>query len=101
MLVVNTASKCMFTPQYEGLEELSKKYAGKGLVVIGVPCNDFGSQEPGGADEIGQFCQINYGVTFPMAGKTKVTGGDAHPFTPGRARRWGCLARLNGISTNT
>jgi glutathione peroxidase len=80
VLVVNTASQCGFTPQYEGLEELSKKYRDKGLVVLGVPCNDFGGQEPGGAEEIGQFCQINYGVSFPMAGKSKVTGRDAHPF---------------------
>ncbi len=80
VLVVNTASKCGFTPQYEGLEELSKKYRDKGLVVLGVPCNDFGGQEPGGSSDIAEFCQVNYGVSFPMAGKSKVTGRDAHPF---------------------
>jgi glutathione peroxidase len=80
VLVVNTASQCGYTPQYKDLEELSKKYEGKGLVVLGVPCNDFGGQEPGSAEEIGQFCETNYGVTFPMAGKAKVTGDSAHPF---------------------
>lgn len=80
VLVVNTASQCGFTPQYADLEEVAKKYEGKGLVVLGVPCNDFGSQEPGTADEITRFCAARFGITFPMAGKTKVTGGGAHPF---------------------
>lgn len=80
LLVVNTASECGFTPQYEGLEELWKTYGGRGLVVIGVPSNDFGGQEPGTAGEIANFCKINYGVTFPLAGKTVVKGLEAHPF---------------------
>lgn len=79
VLVVNTASKCGFTPQYEGLEELYKKYKDQGFVVLGFPCNQFGSQEPGSAEDIGTFCQINYGVTFPMFAKVKVNGEDAHP----------------------
>jgi glutathione peroxidase len=78
-LVVNTASKCGFTPQYEGLEKLYEQYKDDGLVVLGFPCNQFGHQEPGGADEIGEFCQLNYGVTFPMFEKIDVNGDDAHP----------------------
>lgn len=79
MLVVNTASKCGFTPQFEGLEELHRNYAGKGLAVLGFPCNQFGSQDPGSDSEIGQFCQLNYGVSFPMMGKIDVNGPAAHP----------------------
>ena len=78
-LVVNTASKCGFTPQYAGLEELYEKYADQGLVVLGFPCNQFGQQEPGEADEIEGFCQRNYGVSFPMFAKIDVNGPDAHP----------------------
>ncbi len=91
VLVVNTASQCGYTPQYKDLEELSKKYEGQGLVVLGVPCNDFGGQEPGTAEEIGQFCEKNYGVTFPMAGKAKVTGDGAHPFYQWARKRVGFL----------
>lgn len=80
MLVVNTASACGFTPQYQGLEALNKKYRERGLVVIGVPSNDFGSQEPGDSTKIANFCQINYGVSFPMATKVQVKGDEAHPF---------------------
>ncbi|NBX03635.1 MAG: glutathione peroxidase [Alphaproteobacteria bacterium] len=80
LLVVNTASKCGFTGQYEGLEKLYKKYKDKGLVIIGVPSNDFGAQEPGSAEEIVQFCKLNYGVTFPMTSKQVVSGDGAHPF---------------------
>jgi glutathione peroxidase len=80
LLVVNTASKCGFTAQYKDLEELYNKYKDKGFVVIGVPSNDFGQQEPGTASEIHNFCQLNYGVTFPMTSKQVVTGEDAHPF---------------------
>lgn len=79
VLVVNTASHCGFTPQYEGLEVLYKKYADQGLVVLGFPCNQFGKQEPGGAEEIGQTCYINYGVSFPMFEKIDVNGSAAHP----------------------
>jgi len=79
MLVVNTASKCGFTPQYEGLEAIYAKYRDRGLVVLGFPCNQFGEQEPGSADEIGAFCQKNYGVSFPMFEKIDVNGDHAHP----------------------
>ena len=78
-LVVNTASQCGFTGQYAGLQELYTQYADDGLVVLGFPCNQFGSQEPGEADEIGAFCEKNYGVTFPMFAKVDVNGPDAHP----------------------
>lgn len=79
VLVVNTASHCGFTPQYGGLEALYKKYAAQGLVVLGFPCNQFGKQEPGDADDIAQTCHINYGVSFPMFGKVEVNGTAAHP----------------------
>ncbi|ELF1048373.1 glutathione peroxidase [Enterobacter asburiae] len=79
VLVVNTASQCGFTPQYAGLEALYKKYADRGLVVLGFPCNQFGKQEPGGADEISKTCHINYGVSFPMFEKLEVNGSAAHP----------------------
>ena len=79
MLIVNTASKCGFTPQFGGLEELHKSYAGKGLAVLGFPCNQFGSQDPGADGEIAEFCQMNYGVSFPMMGKIDVNGPAAHP----------------------
>ena len=79
LLIVNTASKCGFTPQYAGLEKLHRDYQGRGLVVIGFPCNQFGGQEPGDAVEIGAFCQKNYGVSFPLAEKVEVNGADAHP----------------------
>jgi len=79
ILVVNTASKCGFTPQYEGLEKLYEKYKDKGLVILGFPCNQFGNQEPGSEKEIAEGCLINYGVTFPMFAKVDVNGNDAHP----------------------
>lgn len=79
ILVVNTASHCGFTPQYAGLEMLYKKYADQGLVVLGFPCNQFGKQEPGGADEIAQVCHIKYGVSFPMFEKVEVNGASTHP----------------------
>lgn len=79
ILVVNTASKCGFTPQYEGLQELHEQYADKGLVVVGFPCNQFGAQEPGSADDIAGFCDLNYGVSFPMSEKIDVNGANAHP----------------------
>lgn len=80
MLIVNTASNCGLTPQYEGLEKLYATYKEKGLVVIGVPSNDFGKQEPGSSEEISNFCKVDYGVTFPMASKEIVSGNSAHPF---------------------
>jgi glutathione peroxidase len=79
LLIVNTASQCGFTPQYAGLEDLHKKFAEKGLRVLGFPCNQFGAQEPGAAPEIGSFCQKNYGVDFQMFDKVEVNGKDAHP----------------------
>jgi len=79
VLVVNTASQCGFTPQYAGLEALNKKYAAQGLVILGFPCNQFGGQEPGTADDISQLCQLNYGVSFPMFAKIDVNGAEAHP----------------------
>ncbi len=79
VLVVNTASQCGFTPQFEGLEQVFEKYADQGLVVLGFPCNQFGSQDPGSDEEIGSFCERNYGVTFPMFSKVDVNGDDAHP----------------------
>lgn len=79
LLIVNTASKCGFTPQFEGLEALHKQYESQGLIVIGFPCNQFGSQDPGSNDEIGAFCQKNYGVSFPMMAKVDVNGAEAHP----------------------
>ena len=86
VLIVNTASQCGFTYQYEGLETLWKDYADKGLVILGFPCNQFGKQEPGDSAEIGSFCQKNYGVTFPMFSKIEVNGANAAPLsTPGAA----------------
>lgn len=79
LLIVNVASKCGFTPQYKGLQELYEKYKDKGLVILGFPCNQFGSQEPGDSDDIKEFCSVNYGVTFPMFEKIDVNGDDAHP----------------------
>ncbi len=79
VLLVNTASECGFTPQFEGLEKLWESYKDKGLIVIGVPSNDFGGQEPGVGHEIATFCQKNYGVTFPLADKSVVSGADAIP----------------------
>ena len=79
VLVVNTASKCGFTPQYAGLEELYKAHKDEGFVVLGFPFNQFGAQEPGSADEIEEFCQLNYGVSFPMFEKVDVNGDDEHP----------------------
>lgn len=79
VIVVNTASKCGLTPQYEGLENLYRTYKSQGLVILGFPCNQFGNQEPGNADEIQEFCQLNYGVSFPMFAKIEVNGKNTHP----------------------
>lgn len=79
VLVVNTASKCGFTPQYEGLEALYEKYKDKGLVVLGFPCDQFAHQEPAGDPEIAAFCKLNFGVTFPLMAKVEVNGKGAHP----------------------
>jgi glutathione peroxidase len=79
MVIVNTASKCGFTPQYTGLEELYRQYKDRGVVVLGFPCNQFGAQEPGTSADIAQFCELNYGVSFPIFTKIEVNGADAHP----------------------
>jgi glutathione peroxidase len=79
LLVVNVASKCGLTPQYEGLERLQERFADRGFSVVGFPCNQFGGQEPGTAEEIGEFCSVNYGVTFPLFEKIEVNGPGRHP----------------------
>lgn len=80
LMIVNTASQCGFTPQYEGLEKLYETYKDRGFVILGVPSNDFLQQEPGTEEEIAQFCQRHYGVSFPMTAKEEVSGKNAHPF---------------------
>ncbi len=102
LLIVNTASKCGFTPQFEGLEALYQQYKDKGLVVIGFPCNQFGAQDPGSNEEIGAFCQKNYGVSFPMMAKVDVNGKDAHPiFEWLKEEKGGMLSMLtDGIKWN-
>lgn len=79
LLIVNTASKCGFTPQFEGLEKIYQQYQAQGFSVLGFPCNQFGGQDPASNAEIGEFCQFNYGVTFPMFAKIEVNGENAHP----------------------
>lgn len=79
LLIVNTASQCGFTPQYQGLEQVYAQFKDRGAIVLGFPCNQFGGQEPGGAAEIGAFCEKNFGVTFPLFAKIDVNGADAHP----------------------
>ena len=79
LLIVNTASACGFTPQFAGLEELHRRYGERGLVVLGFPCNQCGAQDPGSNEEIASFCQVNYGVSFPMMQKVDVNGAQAHP----------------------
>ena len=92
VLVVNTASACGFTPQYAGLEELFTELRDEGFVVLGFPCNQFGAQESGTESEIAEFCQVNYGVTFPMFAKVDVNGDDAHPlFTWLKSEKKGLL----------
>lgn len=79
LLIVNVASKCGFTPQYAGLEKLNEQWKGRGLVILGFPCNDFGGQEPGTLEEIQEFCSLNYGVTFEIMDKVAILGEDKHP----------------------
>ena len=93
VLVVNTASRCGFTPQYDGLQELYDTYRDDGFIVLGVPSNDFGAQEPGQAEEIKAFCAVNFSITFPMTDKTYVKGEAAHPFYQWAADELGLLAK--------
>jgi glutathione peroxidase len=95
LLVVNTASECGYTPQYEGLEKLYRRYRDKGFTVLGFPANDFGGQEPGSNKQIAQFCQLNYGVTFPMFAKTSVVGANANRLFHELAARTGKPPRWN------
>lgn len=92
VLIVNTASECGYTPQYKQLEELYKKHGGETFTIIGFPANNFGGQEPGTDEEIAQFCERNYGVTFPMMSKISVSGDDAHPLY-----KWLTNKALNGV----
>jgi glutathione peroxidase len=93
VLVVNTASACGFTPQYQGLQALHRKYRDRGLTVLGVPSNDFGAQEPGTAAEIRHFCESRFGIEFPLTEKVRVAGDDAHPFFLWAAKEMGPLAQ--------
>ncbi|WP_379921213.1 glutathione peroxidase [Erythrobacter sp. R86502] len=100
LLVVNTASKCGFTPQYDGLEKLFQQYKDRGFEVLGFPCNQFGGQEPGNADEIAEFCKVNFGVTFPLMEKVNVNGSDASPLYNWMKRVAPGLLGLNSIKWN-
>ena len=100
MLVVNTASKCGFTPQYTGLEKLWRKYQDKGLVVLGFPCDQFGHQEPGDEAEIKNFCSLTYDVSFPMFSKIEVNGAGAHPLYKWLKSEKAGLLGLEGIKWN-
>jgi glutathione peroxidase len=95
LLVVNTASQCGFTPQYEGLEKLYGKYKDRGLVVLGFPANDFGRQEPGSNKDIASYCEVNYGVSFPMFAKSSVAGASANPLYAQLAQRSGKAPQWN------
>ena len=95
LLIVNTASECGYTPQYEGLEKLYRRYRDKGFAVLGFPANDFGGQEPGSNKQIAQFCQVNYSITFPMFAKTSVVGANANPLFHELAAKTGKPPRWN------
>ena len=100
LLIVNTASACGFTPQFAGLEELHQRYGDQGLVVLGFPCNQFAGQDPGSNDEIASFCQLNYGVSFPMMAKIDVNGQDASPLYRWLAAEAPGLLGLKAIKWN-
>ncbi|MCY1285777.1 Hydroperoxy fatty acid reductase gpx1 [compost metagenome] len=100
LLVVNTASKCGFTPQYQGLEALWQQYKDQGLVVLGFPCNQFGKQEPGDEGAISQFCELNFGVSFPLFKKIEVNGSNAHPLYVELKKRAPGLLGSQGIKWN-
>ena len=95
LLIVNTASECGYTPQYDGLEKLYRRYRDKGFAVLGFPANDFGAQEPGSNKEIAQFCRVNYGITFPVFAKTTVVGANANPLFRTLAAKTGKPPRWN------
>ena len=100
LLIVNVASKCGFTPQYAGLEQLWRDYGDKGLVVLGFPCDQFGHQEPGNADEIRNFCSLTYDVSFPMFAKVEVNGAGAHPLWTWLKDEKGGLLGIDAIKWN-
>jgi glutathione peroxidase len=100
LLIVNVASKCGFTPQYAGLEALYQKYRGRGLEILGFPCDQFGHQEPGTEADIKQFCSLTYGVTFPMFAKANVNGEDAHPLYKYLKKERPGILGLEGIKWN-
>jgi glutathione peroxidase len=100
LLIVNTASACGFTPQFAGLQALHTQYADKGLVVLGFPCNQFGAQDKGSNGEIAEFCQLNYGVSFPMMAKVDVNGNTAHPLYQWLAKEAPGLLGTTGIKWN-
>ncbi|AYC33213.1 glutathione peroxidase [Pseudomonas cavernae] len=100
LLVVNTASECGFTPQYKGLESLWQRYKDKGLVVLGFPCNQFGKQEPGDEGAISEFCELNFGVSFPLFKKIEVNGANAHPLYVQLKQRAPGLLGSKGIKWN-
>ncbi|MCO1333248.1 glutathione peroxidase [Microbulbifer sp. OS29] len=100
VLIVNTASKCGFTKQYEGLEDLYKKYKDRGFAILGFPCNQFGKQEPGSDNEIQEFCQLNFGVSFPVYAKLDVNGAEAHPLFVELKKRAPGLLGTEGIKWN-
>lgn len=100
LLIVNVASKCGFTPQYEGLEKLYLKHKDQGLVILGFPCNQFGGQEPGSEDEIRSFCSLNFGVTFPMFAKIDVNGASEHPLYTFLKSQKGGLLGFDAIKWN-
>lgn len=100
LLIVNVASKCGFTPQYTGLEQLWKDYGKRGLVVLGFPCDQFGHQEPGDAEEIRNFCSLTYNVTFPMFAKVEVNGSGAHPLWQWLKQQKGGLLGISAIKWN-
>jgi glutathione peroxidase len=95
LLIVNTASECGYTPQYDGLEKLYRRYRDRGFMVLGFPANDFGAQEPGSNKEIAQFCRVNYGITFPVFAKTAVVGANANPLFRDLAAKTGKPPRWN------
>jgi glutathione peroxidase len=100
LLIVNTASKCGFTPQFQGLETVYEQYKEKGLMVLGFPCNQFLSQDPGSNEQISEFCQLNYGVTFPMFAKIDVNGENAHPLFKHLAEEAPGLLGIKAIKWN-